>query len=92
MVSLFVTEGKSVDPVRFFRNRVRIFLDGDLNYGLWIDEDQLFELLDLQQKRQYLTAKSDDFKCTVTLEVARNILSLGYSPYPKKLLPDGPRG
>lgn len=60
MFELLVSENKSFDPVRFYRNRVRVFLNRDYHYGLWIDEDKLFDLLTSEQKKQYLTDKTTE--------------------------------
>jgi hypothetical protein len=79
MIELLVTENKSRDPVRFYRNRVRVFLAKDYSYGVWVDEDFLFDTLNEEQKRKYLTDHSES-KFTVTPEVAKKILSKGHSP------------
>lgn len=85
MIELLVSENKSYDPVRFFRNRVRVFVDRNYNYGLWIDEDKLFEQLTIDQKKQYLTDRSPQgLYYQVSPEVAQKIVDLGNSPYAKQ--------
>jgi hypothetical protein len=85
MIELLVTENKSWDPVRFYRNRVRVFLAKNYNYGVWVDEDFLFEVLDLEQKKVYLTEHSPSGnKFQVTPEIAKKVLNKGHSPYHKQ--------
>lgn len=86
-IELCVSENKSFDPVRFFRNRVRVFVDRNYQYGLWIDEDVLFELLTKEQKLQYLTDRTTQgMYYQIEPEVARKIVSLGHSPYAKQVI------
>lgn len=80
MIRLLVTENRSKDPVRFAKNRVRVFLGKDYDYGLWVDEDQLFDLLSVEQKRSYLfepMGKSLTFE--LSSETARKVVDLGYT-------------
>lgn len=80
MINLQITENRSRDPVRFARNRVRVFLNKDFSYGFWVDEDRLFDLLTLEQRKDYLTVdikQSLVFK--VSVEVARKIVDFGYT-------------
>lgn len=87
MIELFVGENKSFDPVRFFHNRVRVFIDRNYNYGLWIDEDRLFDLLSTEQKKQYLTDRTiEGAYYSVSREVAQRIIDIGHSPYKKQIL------
>lgn len=87
MIELYVSENKSFDPVRFYRNRVRVFLNRDYTYGLWIDEDRLFDLLTEGQMRQYILDRSPKGAYfSVTREVAQEILKRGHTPYAKQNL------
>jgi hypothetical protein len=87
MIELCVSENKSFDPFRFYRNRVRVFLDRDYRYGLWIDEDKLFDLLSDEQKKQYLNDRSTEgMYYEITREVAEEVLETGHSPYKKQKL------
>lgn len=87
MIELCVSENKSFDPFRFYRNRVRVFLDRDYRYGLWIYEDKLFDLLSDEQKKQYLTNRSTEgMYYEITKEVAQEVLETGHSPYKKQKL------
>jgi len=87
MIELYVSENKSFDPFRFCMNRVRVFLDRDYRYGLWIDEDKLFDLLSDEQKKQYLTDRSTEgMYYKVPKEIAQKILERGHTPYSKQKL------
>lgn len=79
MINLFVSENRSRDPVRFARNRVRVFVGRDFTYGLWVDEDCLFDLLSLEQKKEYLTSKSLDLTFEIPLAVAQKVVNLGHT-------------
>lgn len=87
MIELLVSEHKSFDPVRFYNNRVRVFVDRNYQYGLWIDEDRLFDLLTQEQKKQYLTDRTTEgMRYFLSREVAQKVIDLGYSPYAKQRL------
>ena len=87
MFELFVSENKSFDPVRFCRNRVRVFLDKNYAYGLWIDEDKLFDLLSVDQKKQYLTDRTPSGRYyELSPEVAQQVLNTGKTPFSKQTL------
>lgn len=80
MIEILVSENKSWDPVRFYRNRVRVFLNRDYNYGVWIDEDRLFDSLDTDQKKAYLTApQGQTLSLSVPPKVAQRIVELGHT-------------
>jgi hypothetical protein len=86
MIELLVGENKSFDPVRFYRNRVRVFLNRDYSYGLWVDEDKLFDLLSIDQKKQYLTDRSNQGSYySLDRETALKVLSIGHTPYQKQI-------
>jgi hypothetical protein len=85
MVNLYVTEGKGRDPVKFYRNRVRIFIEKDMSYGLWIDEDFLFEYLNIDQKRMYLSGNSEESRrYVIPKEVAKKLIEKGVTPLSKR--------
>jgi hypothetical protein len=85
MIELFISENKSYDPVRFFKNRVRVFVDRNYDYGLWIDEDRLFNLLTVEQKKQYLTDRTPQgMYYQLDPRVAQEVVKLGHSPYAKQ--------
>ena len=87
MFELCVSENKSFDPTRFYRNRVRVFLNRDYRYGLWIDEDKLFDLLSDEQKKQYLTDRTTQgMYYEVSKEIAQKVLEQGHTPYSKQKL------
>jgi hypothetical protein len=81
MVEITISENKSNDPVKFFRNRVRIFVNRDYEKGVWIDEDILFELLPRAQKKRYLTDRTPAGRhIKVGPKVASQVIKRGYSP------------
>lgn len=80
MITILISENRSKDPVRFARNRVRVFVNKDYSYGLWVDEDQLFELLTVDQKRTYLLEPmGNSLTLSVDSKTARKIVDLGYT-------------
>lgn len=87
LIELFVSENKSFDPVRFLRNRVRVFVDRNYSYGLWVDEDKLFDLLTIDQKKQYLTDRTPQgLYYHICSKTAQKVIDLGYTPYDKQKL------
>jgi hypothetical protein len=88
MVEIAVTQNKSHDPVRFYRNKVRVVVNNDDEHGIWIDEDLLFGLFDKSQKKRYLTGKGPKgFHYKVVPRVAQEIINLGQSSSGKPHLP-----
>jgi hypothetical protein len=83
LIELFVSENKSFDPVRFLRNRVRVFVDRNYDYGLWIDEDKLFDLLTIDQKREYLAHRKGSLTLHISTEIAKKVVEIGTTPYSK---------
>lgn len=84
MIKLYVTEGKNHDPVKFYLNSVRVFLNEDYEYGFWVDEGVLFDLLDIEQKRIYLSGNSENSRrYSVAKVTARELVLKGVSPYSK---------
>lgn len=84
-MELLVTEYKNAYGNNRERNTVRVFLQRDYNYGYWIREDILFDLLDDEQKQQYVNdTKSSDFD--IAFEIASKILEYGKTPYTKQKL------
>lgn len=80
MINLQITENRSKDPVRFTKNRVRVFINKDFSYGLWIDEDRLFDLLTFEQKKDYLTVSvKQSLVFSISAEVAKKLVDLGYT-------------
>lgn len=86
MIDLLITENRSFDPVRFARNRVRVFVGKDFSYGFWVDEDRLFDFLTTEQKREYLTQRKPSLEFKVDASVARKIVDAGYTPYSKSAI------
>lgn len=86
MINLLITENRNFDPVRFARNRVRVFVGKDFSYGFWVDEDRLFELLSIDQKREYLTQKKANLEFKVDAKVARKVVDAGYTPHGKSAI------
>lgn len=78
MIDLLITENRSKDPVRFARNRTRVFLSKGYSYGLWVYEDRLFGLLNLEQKRDYLLEPpGKTLTLRISLETARKLVRVG---------------
>lgn len=81
LVKLLVTENKSNgNPTP--NNLVRVFVNGDYNYGYWVDESKLFDLLSEDQRTFYATKESPSLD--ITKEVANEIIRIGLTPYSKK--------
>ena len=55
-------------------NVVRIFLDHDYSYGLWINEHFLYCHLDREQQKLY-TNRNDEFE--IDIDIARVLLKEG---------------
>lgn len=73
-------ENKNFNPVP--GNLVRVFVDGDYNYGYWVDEVKLFGMLTPDQKNDY-TQKSS-VELDVTNEIVKEIIEIGLNPYKTK--------
>lgn len=87
MVHLLVSENRNTDPVRFFQNRIRVFIGDDYAYGFWVDEDRLFSLLGDEQKRFYLTEKrGKPLEFVLEVEIVRKIVETGFVVHRKKEL------
>lgn len=87
MIELLVTENRSSDAKWFQRNVVRIFVDRDYNYGLWINEDILYNLLTPEQQKQYLEDQSHSGgQFDVSFEVAQQLIDKGNTPFNKQKL------
>lgn len=90
MVEITISENKNYDPVKFFNNRVRVFVNQDFEKGVWIDEDVLFKILPKTQKKKYLTDRgpnSRSFK--VGPKIARRVVKMGYSSKGKPKVGNG---
>lgn len=87
MVQLSISENRNTDPVRFFRNRVRIFLGQDLQYPFWVDESSLFSLLNDDQKRTYLMEKRGKVLIlSIGPKEARKIVEIGDTKQSKSMI------
>ncbi len=92
MIELLITECKSIGYLNCVNNRynsVRIFLQRNYDYGLWIDEKFMFSLLSEDQQKLYL--EGDTYKnCTfeISRDIAEKLLEEGYTPYRKQTLYD----
>lgn len=79
MVHLLVSENRNTDPVRFFNNRVRVFLGEDYSCKFWIDEDILFSHLDSEQKKTYLLSKRGiPLEFSLNPRIARKLVESGH--------------
>lgn len=77
-----VTEHKSVGQLAQVETLVRVFVDRDFDYGYFVPERKLFDLLDKAQQDTYLQGTSSTLD--VTPAVAQQIIDIGHSPYPKR--------
>ena len=82
LVELLVTEHKGVEPELFFRNTVRVFVNRDYTYGLWVGERELFDMLSEDQKKEYLKPGTY-LILQVEVGVAKKVVEAGVSPYSK---------
>lgn len=80
---LHVTEHKSLGKV-CEHVVVRVFVDDNYDYGLFIPEPDLFVLLTPEQQQNYLTSEEGRFK--VSKAVAQAIIDQGRTPYSKQQL------
>lgn len=80
---LYCTENKSCgSPIP--NNLVRVFVNKDYNYGYWVDECRLFDLLTKEQKELY-SQKEGSVELDVGEEVAKKVIEIGLTPYKKTL-------
>lgn len=80
MVNVLVSEKRNVDPVRFYQNKIRVFLGLDYQYGVWVDEDRLFSFLDDNQKRTYLLGKRGvPLELELSAPTVRRLVETGYT-------------
>mgnify|MGYP007069475430 CR=1 FL=1 len=84
-MELLVTEYMNAYGENRNRNTVRVFLQRNYNYGYWIREDVLFNLLTAPQKNSYINNISSGY-FDISFEVASEILKLGNTPYTKQKL------
>lgn len=87
MIKLLVTENRSPIKGRTANNVVRIFVDGDYGYGLWINENVLYDLLTPEQQKQYTeehTFAGAQFE--VSFEIAQQLIDKGRTPFNKQKL------
>lgn len=87
MIRIKVTEGKSVGalPHPLHIRTVRVFVNRDYTYGVFINERTLLEMLTGEQVSEYLNS-TDSVDLDVSREVAQSILNNGESPYTKQVL------
>lgn len=86
-MELLVTEHKNAYCQNRHMNTVRVFLQRNLDYGLWINEALLISFLTEDQKKQYITG--NDYKSChfdVDFETASKILDNGKTPFKKQKL------
>lgn len=87
VMQLLVTEGRSVDQERFSHNMVRVFVNNDLSYGYWVEEEFLFSLLSQEQQEQYLSDQSySGGFFDIGTDVARKIVEAGITPFSKQTI------
>lgn len=79
-----VTEHKSHGTLNPIPSAVRVFVDRDYTYGYFVPEDKLYALLTPKQQAQYLA--EDAPTLDVSLEVAEQIIAVGYTIYAKQKL------
>lgn len=80
MVNVLVSEKRNVDPVRFYQNKIRVFLGFNYQYGIWVDEDRLFSFLDDDQKRAYLLSKrGTSLELELSAPTVRRLVETGYT-------------
>lgn len=75
LYELLATEGKSKGTLSPVGGTVRVFVDRDLFYGVFIAENKLFELLTPAQQADYL--EDSAARLMVSREVAQQVLDLG---------------
>lgn len=78
-----VTEGKSAGYP--FQGTVRVFLDEDYSYGVWVEEQKLLSYLSPTDIEHYVSTE-ESIDLDVDINVARAILEAGYSPFKKQTL------
>lgn len=86
-MDILITENKSTGKLNPVNNAVRVFIDGDMDYGYWVSEHDLFEMLTEDQRHLYLKgnhANGDVALIDVDVEVARKLIEIGMTPYKKK--------
>lgn len=86
-MELFVTEHKNACRENRHMNTVRVFLQKNYDYGLWIAEDFLYNLLSIDQKKQYSTGT--DYQSgifDIDFDTASKILDKGKTPFNKQKL------
>lgn len=82
-MELLVTENRNACGKNRSNNTVRVFLQRDYSYGLWINENTLWELLPDEQRERY---ELGDGHLEVSFDVAAKILERGRTPFNKQKL------
>lgn len=86
-MELLVTENRMAFGEKMGLNSVRIFLQRNYDYGLWIDEDILYALLTFEQKEQYMNDDSySGGRFDISMETAQIVLEKGRTPFNKQKL------
>lgn len=83
-MELCITEHKSVDTLNPWNDMVRVFVDGDFNYGYFVRVPRLFELLTAEQQVTYLQGRTA--KLDVSIAVAQAVVDMGATPFKKPVL------
>lgn len=85
LVAMHVTENKSIGELALGGlNVVRVFVDGDYEYGYWLREHKIFSMLDAAQQQAYLAGP--EAKLEVSRDIAQRIIDMGTTPYAKRQL------
>lgn len=75
-MELLVTEHKTTGTLHpLIRQVVRVFVDGDMDYGYFVDEVELLALLTPEQQEYYLSRP--DVTLDIKPEVAQAIIDIG---------------
>lgn len=81
-MEIYVSEHKSVGTLNPVETSVRVFVDRDFDYGYFVPEHQLFELLTAEQQVVYLQGESAQLD--VAPAVAQQLIDIGQTPYAKR--------
>lgn len=82
-MELLVTEHKSRGTLNAYPGKtVRVFVNGDVHYGYFVEECALFAMLTPEQQATYL--ERDEAYLDVEPKVAQAIIDIGHTPYGKQ--------
>ena len=82
-IDLLVSENRTVNLDHRYRanNMVRVFVNNDYGYGLFIHEETLYQMLDVFQRGKYSSDESyEGGKFQVPYTTAQKIIELGVVP------------